>query len=84
MDIQNDVDMLSENVPIVEDVNSIRSQTSRRKDLFNKINYMTLGAESDYKELFSHKVYQLYKQIDDKLTELANYMSEEVSFDDTE
>ena len=78
MDIQNgNVDMLT------EDVNSIRSQNSRKVDLFNKINFMSLGAESDYKELFSHKVYQLYKQIDDALTELASYMSEEVYVDDT-
>jgi len=57
---------------------SIRSRESRMRALFDKINFTTLGAESDYKELFSNTIYQLYKQIDEELTKLAQHMSAEI------
>lgn len=76
----NTVDVLNgENaIMLEENVDNIRSRESRMRALFDKINFTTLGAESDYKELFSNTIYQLYKQIDEELTKLAQHMSAEI------
>lgn len=51
----------------------------RRKALFDKINFMTLGAESDYMTRFKNpKIYKLYKQIEKRLHKLVLLMEKEL------
>lgn len=51
----------------------------RKRALFDKVNFTTLGAESDYMILFENpKIHRLYKQIDKRLHKLAVLMEREV------
>jgi len=51
----------------------------RKKALFDKVNFMTLGAESDYMNCFKNpKIHRLYKQIEKRLHKLAILMEKEV------
>ena len=51
----------------------------RKRALFDKVNFTSLGAESDYMALFENpKIHRLYKQIDKRLHKLAVLMEREV------
>jgi len=50
----------------------------RKKALFDKVNFMTLGTESDYKRLFQNpEIHKLYLQIDKELAELVLLMEKD-------
>lgn len=51
----------------------------RKKALFDKVNFMDLGCESDYMTRFKNpKIYRLYKQIDKRLHKLVLLMEKEL------
>ena len=51
----------------------------RKKALFDKVNFMSLGCESDYERLFKNKkILKLYKKIDKEVTKLVYLMAEEI------
>ena len=51
----------------------------RKKALFDKDNFMNLGAESDYMTRFKNpKIHRLYKQIEKRLYKLAVLMEKEL------
>ena len=51
----------------------------RKKALFDKVNFMCLGCESDYERLFKNKkILKLYKKIEKELIKLAYLMAEEI------
>lgn len=51
----------------------------RKKALFDKVNFMTLGAESDYITRFKNpKIHRLYKQIEKSLHKLSVLMEKEL------
>ena len=53
--------------------------SKRKKALFDKVNFTTLGVESDYERLFQNpEIHKLYLQIDKKLTKLVLLMEEEL------
>ena len=51
----------------------------RKKALFDKVNFMTLGSESDYMTRFKNpKIYRLYKRIEKNLNKLVVLMEKEI------
>lgn len=51
----------------------------RKKALFDKVNFMTLGCESDYKYRFKNKkIHRLYLRIERCLYKLAILMEKEL------
>ena len=51
----------------------------RKKALFDKVNFMSLGCESDYERLFKNKkILKLYKKIEKEVTKLVYLMAEEI------
>lgn len=51
----------------------------RKKALFDKVNFITLGCESDYKYRFKNKkIHRLYLRIEKYLYKLAILMSKEL------
>lgn len=57
----------------------MESDKERKKALFDKVNFMTLGAESDYMYRFKNpKIHKLYKQIEKRLHKLVILMEKEI------